>query len=82
MSVNRRALLQLDFLIIGGGEWYFYHDVAFFSHWVGRILSSSDSSIYFNSLGISGLACAYELSQYGHHVRIVEKAFGLGQVCV
>jgi len=47
MSVNRRALLKLDFLIIGGG--------------------------------LAGLACAYELSQYGHRVRIVEKASGLGQ---
>lgn len=42
----------------------------------------TDSSIYFNPLGLAGLACAYELSQYGHHVRIVEKASGLGQVCI
>ena len=32
--------------------------------------------------GIAGLACAYELSRYGHRVHILEASSGLGRVSI
>lgn len=33
-------------------------------------------------LGIAGLACAYELSRYGHRVHVLEASSGLDRVSI
>lgn len=46
------------------------------------LLLGFDLSSFFLLSGIAGLACAYELSRYGHRVHILEASSGLGRVSI
>ncbi|TFY56669.1 hypothetical protein EVG20_g8838, partial [Dentipellis fragilis] len=69
LNGNRQAVVQLDFLIVGGGR----------SLIIAGGLQSHTHASPSRRAGIAGLATAYALAASGHRVRVLEQLCGPGQ---